>query len=78
LIVTSVLLHFQALKEKEDPVVDDAPVEAPSRDHRKISVDVEVAKITNENLTTSECQDAVETIASVTPDGAEQEKRAEV
>jgi hypothetical protein len=66
------------LKEKEDPVADDAPAETPSRDHHEIAVYIEVTKITNENLTTAEGQDAAETIAGATPDGAKQEKRAEV
>jgi hypothetical protein len=35
LIVTTVALHFQALKEKEDPVANDASAEAPSEDHRE-------------------------------------------
>jgi hypothetical protein len=36
-------------------------------------VDVEVAKITSENLTTSEGQDAAETAVEETPDDAEQD-----
>jgi hypothetical protein len=56
----------------------DAPAETPSGDHHEIVVEVEVMKIVNENLTTSEGQDAVETVAGATPDDAEQEKRVEV
>jgi hypothetical protein len=78
LIVTTVALRFQALKENEDPMAEDAPAETPLEDCREIAMDVEVAKIANENLATSEGQDAVETITGVTPDDTEQEKRAEV
>jgi hypothetical protein len=78
LIVTIVALRFQALKEKEDLLVEDAPAETTFGDHRKIVVDVDVAKIANENLTTSKGQDVAEAVAGVTPDSAEQEKRAEV
>jgi hypothetical protein len=38
------------LKEKE--MIEDAPIEAPSRDHPEGSVDLEVVKIASENLTT--------------------------
>jgi hypothetical protein len=75
LIVTTMVLRFQTLKEKEDPVAEDALVETPSRDHGEIVVDVEVTKIKNENLTASEGQ---ETVAGAIPDDTEQEKRAEV
>jgi hypothetical protein len=78
LIVTTMVLRFQTLKEKEDPVAEDALVETPSRDHGEIVVDVEVTKIKNENLTASEGQDATETVACAIPDDTEQEKRAEV
>jgi hypothetical protein len=61
-----------ALKEREDLTVGDVPAETPSWDHCEIAVDVEVAKITSENLTTSEGQDAAETAAEETPDDAEQ------
>jgi hypothetical protein len=59
------------LKEKEDPVADDAPAETPSRDPREIVVDVEVAKTADENLTMSEGHDAAKTVVGVTSDGAE-------
>jgi hypothetical protein len=72
------VLRFQTLKEKEDSVVNDAPVETPSGDHGEIAVYVEVTKIKNENLTASEGHDATETITGAIPDDTEQEKRAEV
>jgi hypothetical protein len=50
LIITTVALCFQALKEKEDPVVEDAPTETPPGDRHEIAVDVEVVKIAYENL----------------------------
>jgi hypothetical protein len=78
LIVTTVALCIHALKEKEDPVAEDVPSKTPLRDRHVIAMDVEVVKITNENLATSEGQDAAETIAIATPDDIEQEKRAEV
>jgi hypothetical protein len=63
LIVTTILLLFHALKEKEVLMVEEVPTETPSRDHHEIVVDVEVANIASENLT---CDDA------------EEEERAEV
>jgi hypothetical protein len=42
------------LKEKEILMVDEVLTETPSKDHREIAVDIEVAKIANENLTASE------------------------
>jgi hypothetical protein len=51
------LLLFQALKDKGVPMVEEVPTKAPSGDHHEIVVDVEVAKIASENLTTSEGQD---------------------
>jgi hypothetical protein len=56
------------LKEKEDPMVEEVPTETPSGDHRKIAMDVDVAKIASKNLTPSEGRDTAETIASVTHD----------
>jgi hypothetical protein len=72
------VLRFQALKEKETLVVEEVPAETPSRDHHEIVVDVEVAKIASENLTTSEGQDAAKIVAGTTPDDVEQEERPEV
>jgi hypothetical protein len=59
-------------------MVEEVPTEAPSEDHREIAVDVEVTMIACKNLTTSEGQDAVETIAGMIHDDVEQEERAEV
>jgi hypothetical protein len=73
LLVTTISLIFQALKEKEVPMVEEILTKTPSGDHRKIVVDIEVAKIASENLTTSEGRDAVETITGVTHDNAEEE-----
>jgi hypothetical protein len=50
LIVTTMALHFQALKEKEDLVVEDAPAGTRPGDRHEIAVDVEVMKIAYENL----------------------------
>jgi hypothetical protein len=74
LIVTTISLLFQLLKEK----VEEVPIDTPSGEYREIAVDVEVAKIASENLTTSEGQDATETVAGVTHDDAEQEERVDV
>jgi hypothetical protein len=42
------------LKEKEVPMVEEVPTETPSGDHRKIALDIDVAKIASENLTMAE------------------------
>jgi hypothetical protein len=39
-------LRFQALKEKEEEMVENAPIRTPSEDHPKAVVDLEIAKIT--------------------------------
>jgi hypothetical protein len=71
-------LRFQLLKVKEGPIVEEVPTETPSRNHCEIAVDVEVTKIASMNLTTSEGQDAIETITGTTHDDAELEERVEV
>jgi hypothetical protein len=42
------------LKEKEGKMVEDAPVETPSRDHPEVVVDLEIMKIVSQNLTSSD------------------------
>jgi hypothetical protein len=42
LIVTTAVLRFQALKEEDNLVAEDAPAKTLSGDHHKIAVDVEV------------------------------------
>jgi hypothetical protein len=78
LIVTTMVLRFQALKEKEDSVVEMLPPRPLPEILHEIAVDVEVANITNENLATSEGQDAAETVSSAAPNDTEQENRAKV
>jgi hypothetical protein len=78
LIVTTILLLFQALKEKEVPMVEEVPTETPSRDYHEIAMDVEVTKSARGNLTMSEGQDIAETVTGTPHDDAEQEERAEV
>jgi hypothetical protein len=75
LIVTTVVLCFQAWKEKEDQMVENVPAETPSGDHHEGALYVEVTRIASENLTMSGGQGATETVAGVAPDGAEQEER---
>jgi hypothetical protein len=78
LIVRTILLLFQALKEKEVPMVEEDPTETPSRDYHEIAMDVEVTKSASGNLTMSEGQDIAETVTGAPHDDAEQEERAEV
>jgi hypothetical protein len=54
LVVTTTVLRFQTLKEKEEQMVENAPVETPSRDHPEAVVDLEIVKIMSQNLTTSD------------------------
>jgi hypothetical protein len=78
LIVTTISLLFQVLKEKEVPMVEQVPTEAPSGDHHEIAVDVEVAKFKSGDLIASEGRDAAETTAGATHDDAKEEEREEV
>jgi hypothetical protein len=78
LIVTTVVLRFQVLKEKEDQMVENVPTETPSGDHCEGAMEVEVARIASKNLTASSGQGAAKTVAGVAPNGAEQEETAEV
>jgi hypothetical protein len=71
LIVTTVVLCFQAWKEKEDQMVENVPAETPSGDHHEGALYVEVTRIASENLTMSGGQGATETVAGVAPNGAE-------
>jgi hypothetical protein len=73
-------MHFQAFKEKEKEknVIENIPVETPSRDHPEGAVDLDVLKIASENLTTSHGLGAVETVPDVTSDDVDEEDRAEV
>jgi hypothetical protein len=78
LIVTTILLPFQALKEKDVLMVEEVLTETPSKHHCKIAVDIDVTKIVREHLTMFEGQDAAETIADATRDNVEEEERAKV
>jgi hypothetical protein len=51
LVVTSTALRFQALKEKEEEMVENAPVETRSGDHPEAVVDLAITKIVSQNLT---------------------------
>jgi hypothetical protein len=76
--VTTMALRFQALKEKEGRMVENAPVESPSGDHPIVAVDLEIMKIVSWNLTSSYGQETTKTVAGATPNEADQEGRAEV
>jgi hypothetical protein len=39
------------LKEKEEEMVENAPVETPSRDHPEVAMDLEIVKNASQNLT---------------------------
>jgi hypothetical protein len=56
-------------------MIENAPVETPSRDHPEGVVDLEIAR---ENLTTSDGLGATGTVAGVTSNDAEQQERTEV
>jgi hypothetical protein len=45
LVVTTTALRFQVFKEKEEEMVENAPVRTPSKDHPKAVVDLKIAKI---------------------------------
>jgi hypothetical protein len=75
-VVTTLLLLFQKLKEKE--MIENAPIEASSEDHPEGVVDLEVVRITSENVATSDALGATETVPSETSDGTNQEGGAEV
>jgi hypothetical protein len=51
-VITSLLLPFQTLKEKE--TIENAPARASSEDHPDVVVDLEVVRIVSKNLRTSD------------------------
>jgi hypothetical protein len=75
-VITTLLFLFQKLKEQE--LIENAPVGASSEDPAEEVVELKVARIVSENLTTSEGLGAMETIPRETFDGADQEGGAEV
>jgi hypothetical protein len=75
-VVTTLLLLFQKLKEKE--TIENAPVGGSSDDNLVGVVDLKVTRIMSENVTTSDCLGAMETVLIETSDGANQEGGTEV
>jgi hypothetical protein len=71
LIFTYTVLRFQALKEKEEEMVENGPTENPLRDHCEGAVDVEIARIASENLTAFDGQGVAETVVVVIPNDAD-------
>jgi hypothetical protein len=66
----TLLLPFQTLvKEKE--VTEDVHTEVVSDDHPKGAIDLEVTKITSENLMTSDGLDLMKTILRESTDGTD-------
>jgi hypothetical protein len=74
--ITTLLLPFQTLKEKE--MIENTLVGASSEDHPEGAMDLKVTRIVSENLMTSDGLGAVETIPRVTSNGSNQEGGAEV
>jgi hypothetical protein len=75
-VITTLLLPFQKLKEQK--MIENAPVGAPSEDPVEEVVDIEIASIASENLVTFEGLGAIETILRETSNDADQEGGAEV
>jgi hypothetical protein len=59
-------------------MVENDLVETPFGDHLEPAVDLEIAKIASQNLTTSDGQGATRTIGDMTLNVADEEERAEV
>jgi hypothetical protein len=78
LVITTTALRFQALKEKEEEMVENAPMETPSRDHPKAIVDLEIMKIASQNLTMFDGQGATKAVIGVTPNDTDQEEGVKV
>jgi hypothetical protein len=76
LVITTPLLLFQKLKEKE--TIENAPIRASYKGHPEGAVDLKVVRITGENLTMSGGLGAMETVLRETYDGTDQEGGAEV
>jgi hypothetical protein len=68
-VITTLLLLFQKLKEKE--MIENAPVRASSEDHPEGDVDHKVVRIVSENLTTSDGLGATETFPRETSNNAD-------
>jgi hypothetical protein len=75
LVITTLLLPFQKLKEKE--MIENAPVTASFEDHPEGPMDLEVARM-SKNLMTFDSLGAMETVLRGTSDGADQQGGAEV
>jgi hypothetical protein len=75
-VITTLLLPFQKLKEQK--MIENAPIGAPSEDPVEEVVDIEIASIASENLVTFEGLGATETILRETSGDADQEGGAEV
>jgi hypothetical protein len=75
-VVTTLLLLFHKLKEKE--MIENAPVGASSKENPEGAVDLKVVRIASENVTTSNGLGATETVPRETSDDAYQEGGAEV
>jgi hypothetical protein len=78
LAVTTMALHFQALKEKEGKMVESAPINTPFGDHPKVAMDVEIMKIASQTSASSDGQETTKTVARATPNDVDREGRAEV
>jgi hypothetical protein len=69
LVITTLMLLFQKLNEKE--MIMNAPVRASFEDLPEVIVDLEVARIASENVTTSYDLGATETVLRETSDDAD-------
>jgi hypothetical protein len=71
LVVTSTTLCFQALKGKEEKMVENAPIQNPSGDHPEVAVNVKIEKIMSQYLASSEVQETTKTVAGATPNNGD-------
>jgi hypothetical protein len=76
MILTMLSLFQTLMKEKE--VTKDIPTKATPIDHPEGAVDLEVARIASENLTTFDGLDVSESIPRESTDGADQVRETEV